>query len=143
LLALVDSHASLIERRLSLYSSAANHTVAEATGLVYAGVLFPELVGADRWRSIGVSLLEREIARQILPDGGGAERSFAYLKQIADFATLARQIEPQLDGLAPRIAAARRLLGEVNGFEIGDDDDGHALSAHWRSDDPPAPTDVA
>jgi hypothetical protein len=129
-----------------LYSSAANHTIAEATGLVYAGVLFPEFSGAERWRSIGIQLLSREVERQVLPDGGGAEQTFAYLRQITDLASLARGIEPHLRVLDDRIAAARRFLVETQGamraLEIGDDDGGHALSRHWRNE-PALATDLA
>ncbi len=138
-LVLVESHARLIEKRLSLHSSAANHTIAEAVGLVYAGTLFPELDRAMRWRQLGVTLLKREIPRQILPDGGGAEQAPGYLKQIADLATLARLLHPDLASIELRIALARRFLAETRGdasplTAFGDDDGGHVLSRFWKSD---------
>ncbi len=40
---MVKVHAKLIMKRLSLYSSSGNHTIAECAGLVYAGLLFPEM----------------------------------------------------------------------------------------------------
>jgi hypothetical protein len=136
-LLIVTSHARLIERRLSLHSSAANHTVAEAAGLVYAGVLFPEIAGSKRWREQGTALLQLEVPRQILPDGGGAEQAPAYLKQIADLATLARLLDAGLAPIARRITLARRFLAECRGDTnhltgFGDDDGGHALSRFWR-----------
>ena len=75
---MVESHASLIENRLSLHSSTGNHTIAESVGLVYAGLLFPEFKGAARWLETGLSILENEAAHQILPDGGGVEQAFWY-----------------------------------------------------------------
>ena len=84
LLELVRGHAELIRKRLSIHSSAGNHTIAEAAALVYAGSLFPEMPEAQLWRSLGLSLLEQEASHQILPDGGGAEQSFWYQRFISD-----------------------------------------------------------
>ncbi len=78
LLSIVRSHAPLIERRVSLHSSSGNHTVAEASALVYAGTLFPELPHARDWRLTGLRLLRAEAQRQILPDGGGIEQAIDY-----------------------------------------------------------------
>jgi hypothetical protein len=135
---LVGSHASLIERRLSLYSSSGNHTIAECAGLIYAGVLFPELPGADHWKSRGLEVLDREIRRQILDDGGGVEQAFWYLRFITELGLLVTALlrhvgETPPAGLADRLPRARRFLrlmsaaaGELPA--VGDADDGYALS---------------
>src|SRR5690606_6973721 len=54
-----------------------NHLFANAKALVFAGLYFsgPE---AHRWLATGLRILEREIAEQILPDGGQFERSTMY-----------------------------------------------------------------
>src|SRR5690606_37317091 len=54
-----------------------NHLIANAKALVFAGLYFsgPE---AHRWLATGLRILEREIAEQILPDGGQFERSTMY-----------------------------------------------------------------
>ena len=54
-----------------------NHLFANAKALVFAGTYFsgPE---ADYWLNRGISILEREIPEQILPDGGHFELSPMY-----------------------------------------------------------------
>ena len=137
--ALVASHAPLIARRLSLHSSAGNHTVAECVGLIYAGVLFPELTGAAAWCERGLALLSTEMQRQVLADGGGVEQALWYLLLITDLAGLGialldhrRQAVPV--PLRDCVVRARRFLGafarEPAGLPpIGDRDDGYALSS--------------
>jgi hypothetical protein len=142
LLRLVKQHAQLIEKRLSLHSSAGNHTLAESAGLVYAGVLFPEFQDAARWRSLGLSLLEQEADRQILPDGGGAEQAFGYLKFAVDLfelvaALLAHRNQPIPSILQEANRRGRRFLNDVADREgnvppIGDGDHGSALSPWLR-----------
>lgn len=140
--ALVSSHAPFIESRLSLHSSAGNHTVAECAGLVYAGYLFPELPGAERWRRRGLDILTSEMQRQVLPDGGGLEQAFWYLLTIADLAGLAVALldhrrEPVPPALRESLAQACRFLGAVASHpdelpSVGDRDDGFALSPALR-----------
>jgi hypothetical protein len=149
LLAMVAGHAAFIERRLSLHSSAGNHTVAEAAGLVYAGVLFPEFASASRWRATGMRLLVREATRQILDDGGGAEQAPWYLLLITDlYGLVARLLEHRGERVpAPigdRLARARGFLGalarEPAGLPaVGDCDDGYALSPLLRLSFAPPP----
>lgn len=54
-----------------------NHVMANAKGLLFAGLFFtgPE---ADAWRRKAVGILEREIREQVLSDGGHFERSPMY-----------------------------------------------------------------
>jgi uncharacterized heparinase superfamily protein len=54
-----------------------NHFFANAKALVFAGVFFQGQEAAG-WLKLGLRLLEREIAEQILPDGGHFERSPMY-----------------------------------------------------------------
>lgn len=54
-----------------------NHLLANAKALVYAGTFF-EGVEAESWLRTGLRLLERQLAEQILPDGGHVERSPMY-----------------------------------------------------------------
>jgi hypothetical protein len=90
--AIVHSHADLITQRLSLHSSSGNHTIAECAGLIYAGVLFPEMRGADRWYAVGLRTLCQEAARQILPDGGGIERATWYHLFVLDLIGLVERL---------------------------------------------------
>jgi hypothetical protein len=72
------SHAAHIAAFLSRYFSPNTHLTGEALGLVYAGLLFPELPGARRWRDTGARILQEEIHRQVLDDGVYFEQSTAY-----------------------------------------------------------------
>ena len=142
LVQIVGSHAPLIERRLSLHSSTGNHTVAEAGGLVYAGLLFPELPGSARWVSKGVSLLARLAQTQVLPDGGGAEQAPVYHLYNLHFlalvdALLRKHGRPAPAGIAAAVARGTRFIramdtGDGSLPSIGDDDGGHALSRFLR-----------
>ena len=54
-----------------------NHLFANAKALVFSGIYFSGSE-ADRWLNRGISILEREISEQILPDGGHFELSTMY-----------------------------------------------------------------
>ena len=77
-------HAWWTEKRLSLYSSRGNHTVAESMGLVFAGGLFHKYSQGQRWLKKGNTLIEQELFHQILPDGGPAEQSISYHRFVLD-----------------------------------------------------------
>lgn len=140
--ALVCSHADFIAKRISLHSSAGNHTIAECVGLVYAGVLFPELKDAAIWRCRALTILEHEARRQILPDGGGIEQAFWYLLFITDLLALTVELLHHKDMSVPQeiVAAAQRAKTFLNSFArcpeslpaIGDADGGYALSPYLR-----------
>jgi hypothetical protein len=147
---IVATHAALIERRLSLHSSAGNHTVAECAGLAYAGLLFPEMPQASRWKRRGLAILEQEMNRQVLDDGGGIEQTFWYLRFIVDLAALVAALQRQrgespAPALLDRLGRARHFLGVMAGMTgtlpaVGDADDGYALSRRmappWHAPDP-------
>lgn len=149
---LVTGHALHIERHLSLYSSAGNHTIAEATGLLHAGLLFPECHGSERWRRKARQLLAAQAGRQVLDDGGGLEQATWYLLFITDLMGLASELlrfkkEPAIPALDEALERARRFLNTIarNPADlprIGDSDDGWALSPWLRlnwQEAPPAP----
>lgn len=142
LLSIVKTHAPLIGKRLSTHSSAGNHTLAEAAGLVYTGVLFPELEGAAHWEEAGLRVLRQESQRQILSDGGGIEQAFRYHVFNVDLLGLVSgllrykktQSPPEVESALVR---GRRFLSEVAVVAtvippVGDGDDGYALSRHLR-----------
>jgi asparagine synthase (glutamine-hydrolysing) len=55
-----------------------NHALSEAAGLWTAGLLFPELPQADRWRRLGKRIFEHEIPQQIYDDGSYVQHSINY-----------------------------------------------------------------
>lgn len=140
LLYLVWSHASFIEKRLSLYSSAGNHTIAECAGLIFAGVLFPEFNEAKRWRQTGEKIFFKEIKRQIYSDGGGLEQTLWYHVFVLDLLGLVIKLYDyySLEIEADVIDLYDKGCGFVNTFSscvenlpaIGDSDNGYALSRY-------------
>jgi hypothetical protein len=139
---LVNGHADFINRRLSLFSSVGNHTIAECAGLVYAGTLFPELDGAEGWKNLGLAQLDRESSRQIALDGGGSEQAFWYLQFIVDlYGLVVSLLDHRHDPVPPAVRYAQTrgrlfLNAFANGPEglpsIGDADNGYALSRFLR-----------
>jgi hypothetical protein len=141
-LTIVKGHAEFIKNRLSLYSSSGNHTIAECAGLVYAGVLLPELEEAEWWKQLGLAILEREARHQILLDGGGVEQSSRYLLFIVDlYGLVVSLLEHQRQTVPPAIRYAytcgRLFLNTLADSPeelpaVGDSDSGHALSPLLR-----------
>lgn len=139
---LVHSHAVLIQKRLSRHSSSGNHTVAEATGLLYAGSLFPNWPQSARWRSESLALLTESAAQQVLPTGEGIEQAFHYLTFISDlFGLTEALLHHQNHSIPPAITAAHQhsqiFLRHISQPsertpDIGDSDSGHALSPDLR-----------
>jgi hypothetical protein len=80
----VATHARHVERYLSHYYSPNTHLTGEALGLVYAGLVFPELAGARRWVRLGRHILLQELGRQVLPDGVHFERATCYQRYTAE-----------------------------------------------------------
>jgi hypothetical protein len=146
---LVASHAPQIAGRLSLHSSAGNHTIAECVALVHAGLLFPELPGAAGWLRSGLDLLASEADRQVLPDGGGIEGSTWYHWFVVDLLGLAQALldhhaRPVPAPLRAAVQRGRSFLAALapgpEGLpRFGDADDGNALSPRLRISWPDAP----
>ncbi len=81
LLASVAHHAEYLRRHIE-YDLAGNHLLFEAKGLIVAGLMLPEMRRAAVWLREGMELLRREVARQVLPDGGHAELATHYHVEI-------------------------------------------------------------
>src|SRR5262245_21661376 len=88
-LAAIERQLTHVERHLSYYFSPNTHLTGEALALYVVGQAFPELRGSERWVSTGRRILLHEIERQVLPDGGHAERSTHYQRYTLDFYLLA------------------------------------------------------
>jgi uncharacterized heparinase superfamily protein len=139
----IVAQASYIARHLSGYSSANNHLIGEAAGLAVVGFCFPWLPEAEKWQSTGLNVLERELSRQIYPDGVPAEQAISYLAFILDFNLLAwrlaelsgRSVAPiwpiRLSAACDFIATIMDEKGHVPG--LGDSDDAWVV----RLDDRP------
>ena len=131
----IDRQLTHVEQHLSYYFSPNTHLTGEALALYVVGQAFPELPGSRRWVTIGRDVLLREIERQILPDGGHAERSTHYQRYTLDFyllALLTSRRTADVDAgrafadAAARLAEFTRSMADDDGRLplIGDDDGG-------------------
>ena len=79
LLQMFDQHGAHIERNLEFsHIATSNHYLCDVAGLLWLGVMLPELEAADEWREFGLRELLAEMDKQILPDGADFEASTGY-----------------------------------------------------------------
>jgi len=79
LLNLFDQHGAHIQRNLEFsHIATSNHYLADVAGLLWIGVMLPELAAAEGWREFGLRELLREMDKQVLPDGADYEASTGY-----------------------------------------------------------------
>lgn len=132
----LDRQLTHVERNLSRYFSPNTHLSGEALGLYVAGSALPELASSARWTACGRRVLLEEIDRQVLPDGGHAERSGHYHRYSTDFylmATLTARAagDPaaaRFEEAARRQAGYLRTITDASGrLPLLGDDDGGAL----------------
>jgi hypothetical protein len=79
LLAMFEQHGAHIKRNLEFsHVATSNHYLADVTGLLWLGVMLPELAAAEDWREFGLRELLSEMDKQILADGADYEASTGY-----------------------------------------------------------------
>lgn len=79
LLRMFNQHGAHIRRNLEYsHIATSNHYLADVTGLLWLGVLLPELAAAQEWREFGLRELLAEMDKQVLPDGADYEASTGY-----------------------------------------------------------------
>lgn len=83
---------------LANYSDQGNHLLFEAQRMVYAGAFFPEFKEAAGWRESGIGILNREVRKQVYPDGGQYE------------------LDPHYHLAAINIFCKALRMADVNGF---------------------------
>lgn len=62
----LHKHAAYVTRH---YSAEGNHLLFQAQYVLYAGIFFPELIDAPKWRKSGIAVLNKEINKQMYDDG--------------------------------------------------------------------------
>ena len=135
MLVALDRQLTHLEQNISYYFSPNTHLTGEALALYVVGSALPELAASRRWVTTGRRILLEEIDRQILPDGGHAERSMHYQRYMLDFYLLAlmtavrtQDVEATvaLRDAATRLAEFTRSIADERGRLplIGDDDGG-------------------
>ncbi|MGH9486487.1 MAG: alginate lyase family protein [Terriglobales bacterium] len=121
-----------IERYLSTYSSPNTHLIGEGVGLLFLGLLCPQLATAQRWRRQGWDIVTAAAQRQVLPDGWYFEQSVYYHVYALDFFMHARilaavngvEIPAEFDRTLERMLAALHLLASAGIPPGSGDDDG-------------------
>jgi len=118
-------------------TSANNHVIAEAAGLLVASCAFPWFQSSDRWRRRSVRLLENEIVRNTFPSGIDRELASDYHCFVAELGILAA-IETAAIGRPVRSEVWQRLCAMVDSGAAllderlqpprqGDGDEGRAI----------------
>lgn len=137
-------HQEYLSTLYSTGSSANNHVVAEAAGLLVAATAFPWFDESDRWRAQGLDLLAREVDLQTFPSGINRELASEYhgltlelaLVGIAELDLAGRAVPAPLWDAVVRMVDALAGLVDVtlHTARQGDGDDGLVLVV----DDPAA-----
>ena len=84
-LQLLQRHGSYIRRNLEFsYVSTSNHYLSDVVGLLWLGLMLPELRDAREWRDFGLDQTLREMDKQILSDGADFEASTGYHRFVTE-----------------------------------------------------------
>lgn len=85
MLKLFDRHGRFIFQHNEFsYISTSNHYLSDVVGLLWLGVLLPELQHANEWREFGLKETLREMDKQILADGADYEASTGYHRLVTE-----------------------------------------------------------
>jgi hypothetical protein len=85
LLRLLQQHGTYIRRNLEFsYIATSNHYLSDVAGLLWIGVMVPELRDAESWRDFGLRELLNEMDKQVLPDGADFESSTGYHRFVTE-----------------------------------------------------------
>lgn len=79
LLSILDQHGRFIRGHLEFsHIGTSNHYLSDVIGLLWLGIMLPELEHADAWRAFGLREMLREMDKQVLEDGADFESSTGY-----------------------------------------------------------------
>ena len=85
LLAMFDQHGNFIQQNLEFsHIATSNHYLSDVVGLVWLGIMLPELQAADDWREFGLREMLREMDHQVLADGADFEASTGYHRLVLE-----------------------------------------------------------
>ena len=84
-LKLLQQHGHYIQSNLEFsYIATSNHYLSDVVGLLWIGVMLPELREAEEWRDFGLREMLREMDKQVLADGADFESSTGYHRFVTD-----------------------------------------------------------
>ena len=146
LLMMFDQHGAHIRRNLEYsHISNSNHYMCDVGGLLWLGIMMPELQEAGAWREFGLRELLNETHRQILPDGADSESStgyhrlklelllYSFVLSHVNGVDIDQKYWRKLRGMADYARAYLRPDGRAP--LIGDSDSGQILPIKKRSGD--------
>lgn len=82
---LFQQHGNYIRRNLEFsYIATSNHYLSDVVGLLWLGLLLPELRDADDWREFGLRQMLLEMDKQVLADGADFEASTGYHRFVTE-----------------------------------------------------------
>jgi hypothetical protein len=85
LLTMFEQHGAHIRRNLEFsYIATSNHYLSDVVGLLWLGIMLPELESARRWREFALKEMLREMDKQVLPDGADFEASTGYHRLVLE-----------------------------------------------------------
>ena len=85
ILRLLQQHGRFIYDNLEFsYIATSNHYLSDVAGLLWLGILLPELRDANDWRDFGLTELLREMDKQVLNDGADYESSTGYHRFVTE-----------------------------------------------------------
>lgn len=146
-LQLLQQHGNYIWRNLEFsYIATSNHYLSDVVGLLWLGVILPELRDAREWRDFGLGQTLCEMNKQVLADGADFESSTGYHRFVTELFLysfmLCRAnevtIEPRYWTRLHHMLMYIRAYLRPDGFAplLGDTDGGQVLPVvHRRADD--------
>ena len=85
ILKLLQQHGTYIQNNLEFsHIATSNHYLSDVAGLLWLGVMLPELRDAHQWRELGLTEMLREMDKQILADGSDYEASTGYHRFVTE-----------------------------------------------------------
>ncbi len=111
-----------------------NHYLSNGVGLLFLGVLLPDLADADAWRKKGFEIVWGEIEHQVHPDGVDFEQGIGYQGLVTEFwyacvllcernnIAVPLQVRQRLEKMFDFMLAYTRPDGTFP--QVGDNDDG-------------------
>jgi Heparinase II/III N-terminus/Heparinase II/III-like protein len=146
LLRMLDQHGAHIRRNLEYsHIATSNHYLTDVVGLLWLGIMIPELEAAREWRDFGFRELLREMDKQLLPDGADYEASTGYHRLKLELflysfvlchinsINIEKKYWDKLEGMIDYVRAYLRPDGHAP--LIGDSDSGQAFQLVRRTGD--------
>lgn len=143
-LQLLQRHGSYIRRNLEFsYIATSNHYLSDVVGLLWLGLMLPELRDAREWSNFGLDQMLREMDKQVLSDGVDFEASTGYHRFVTELLLYSFllckannvEIEERYWSKLHQMLAYIRAYMRPDGFAplIGDTDSGRVLPIGHRS----------